>query len=146
MRFNERGISDLVEILPHVLVHPLTCGEATQRRPMKKIEAIIKPSKMEEVKNALAKIGVRRMTISKVDEFESQERRKEFYRGDTYMIDVVKEFKIEMIVTTDEMLGRVVETIKKTTQTGGTGDEEIFVFPLEEINRVQTSVRRGNGV
>ena len=75
---------------------------------MKKIEALIDPCKMEQVKSALIKIGIRRMTISKVDEFESQQRRKEFYRGDTYKIDVVKEFKIELMVTTDEMLSQVI--------------------------------------
>jgi nitrogen regulatory protein P-II 1 len=108
---------------------------------MKKIEAIINPSKMEEVKNALTKIGIQRMTISKVDEFESQKRRKEFYRGDTYVINVVKEFKIELMVTTDEMVSQVIETIKKTTGTEGTGDEEIFVSPVEEVVRVRTGVR-----
>ena len=109
---------------------------------MKKIETIIDPSKMGEVKDALTKIRIRRMTISKVDEFESHIRRKEFYRGDTFVIDIVKEFKIELTVATDEMLCQVVEAIKKTTNTEGTGDEEILVFPLEEVNRVRTGACR----
>ena len=99
---------------------------------MKKIEAIIDPSKMEEVKNALTKIGIRRMTISKVDEFESQKSHIEFYRGKEYMINVVKEFKIELIVTTDEMLSQVIEIIEKT---GNISDEEIVVSPVEEVTR-----------
>jgi nitrogen regulatory protein PII len=99
---------------------------------MKKIEAIIDPSKTEDVKNALTKIGIRRITISKVDKFESQKRHKEFYRVDEYMIDVVKEFKIELIVPTDEMLSQVIETIE---EKGNISDEEILVSPLEEVTR-----------
>jgi nitrogen regulatory protein PII len=98
---------------------------------MKKIEAIINPSKIEALKNALAKIGIRRMTISKVDEFENQDGHIECYRGKEYMINVVKEFKIELIVMTDEMLSQVVETIEKT---GSVSAEELFVFPMEEVN------------
>jgi nitrogen regulatory protein P-II 1 len=104
---------------------------------MKKIEAIINPSKMEEVKNALIKIGIRRMTISKVDEFGSQEAHKEFYRGKECIVDVVKEFKIELMVT-DEMLSQVIETIKKTIKKESIGDEEIFVSSVEKVNRVRT--------
>jgi len=99
---------------------------------MKEIEAIIDPSRMEELKNALTKIGIRRMTISKVDKFESQKRHKEFYRADEYMIDVLKEFKIELIVPADEMLSQVIETIE---EKGNISDEEIFVSPLEEVTR-----------
>ena len=99
---------------------------------MKKIEAIIDPSRMEEVKNALTKIGIRRMTISKVNEFGSQEAHKDFYREKEYVVDAVEEFKIELIVTTDEMLDQVIETIEKK---GCISDEEIFVSPLEEVTR-----------
>jgi nitrogen regulatory protein PII len=105
---------------------------------MKKVEAIINPSKMEEVKNTLTKIGIRRMTISKVGGFESQGGHKELYRADEYRIDVVKEFKIELIVTSDEMLSQVIETIEKTTETEINGDQEIFVSPVEKAIRVRT--------
>jgi len=98
---------------------------------MKKIEAIIDPSKMEEVKKALTRIGIRRMTISKVDEFGRQEAHKEFYREKEFIVDVVQEFKIELIVR-DEMLAQVIETIE---EKGNIGDEEIFVSPLEEVSR-----------
>ncbi len=101
---------------------------------MKKIEALIDPSKMEEIKNALTKIGIRRMTISKVDEFGSQEAHKEFYRGREYIVDVAKEFKIELIVPTDEMLGEVIETIEKTTKPGNISGE-ISIFPMEDTTR-----------
>ena len=99
---------------------------------MKRIEAVINPSRMEEVKNALTKIGIRRMTISKVDEVGSQEAHKEFYRGKEYIVDVVKEFKIELMVPKDEMLGQVIEIIEKK---GNISDEEIFVSPVEEVTR-----------
>ena len=99
---------------------------------MKRIEAVINPSRMEEVKNALTKIGIRRMTISKVDEVGSQEAHKEFYRGKEYIVDVVKEFKIELMVPKDEMLGQVIEIIGKKRNIS---DEEIFVSPVEEVTR-----------
>ena len=105
---------------------------------MKKIEAIISPSKIEAVKNALAKIGIQRMRISKVDEFGSQHGHKEIYRGKTYVVDVIKEFKIELIVTSDEMLSQVIETIEKTIKTESMGDEEIFVSSVEKAIRVRT--------
>jgi len=106
---------------------------------MKRIEAIIDPSRVEEVKNALTVIGIRRMTISKVDEFGTQEAHKEFYRTKEYVIDVIKELKIELMVPTDEMLGRVIETIEKK---GNISDEEIFVIPVEEVTRF---MKKGGG-
>jgi nitrogen regulatory protein P-II 1 len=104
---------------------------------MKKIEAIIDPSKMEEVKNALAKIGIRRMRVSRVDEFGRQQGHKEFYRAETYMVDVIKEFKIELMVTTDEMLSQVIEAIEKATQTETTEGVDIFVSPVEKVTRLR---------
>jgi nitrogen regulatory protein PII len=100
---------------------------------MKKIEALIEPCEMERVKNALIKIGIQRMTISQVDEFESQKYHKVLYRGNEYMIDVVKEFKIELIVTTDELLSQVIEAIEKNTKKENIGDREIFVSPVEQV-------------
>jgi nitrogen regulatory protein P-II 1 len=100
---------------------------------MKKIEATINSSRIEEVKNALTKIGIRRMKISRIDLVGSQQGHKEIYKADEYIIDVVKEFKIELIVTTDRMLRQVVQTIKKTTKTERAGEEEIFVSPVEEV-------------
>lgn len=100
---------------------------------MKKIEATINSSRIEEVKNALIKIGIRRMKISRIGVVGSQRGHKEIYKADEYMIDVIKEFQIELIVTTDRMLRQVVQTIKKTTKTEGAGEEEIFVSPVEEV-------------
>jgi nitrogen regulatory protein PII len=100
---------------------------------MKKIEATINASRIEEVKNALTKIGIGRMKISRVDMIGSHRGHKEIYKADEYMIDAVKEFKIELIVTTDKMLRQVVQTIKKTAKTIGAGEEEIFVSSVEEV-------------
>jgi nitrogen regulatory protein P-II 1 len=100
---------------------------------MKKIEATINSSRIEEVKKALTDIGIRRMKISRIDLVGSQGGHKEIYKADEYMIDVIKEFKIELIVTTDRMLRQVVQTIKKNAKTINTGEEEIFVSPVEEV-------------
>ena len=104
---------------------------------MKKIEAIIDPSKIQEVKSALSKIGIRRMTISKVEEFGIQESHKEFYRGKEFIVDVVKEFKIELMVP-DEMLNQVIEAIDKATKTESIGDREIFVSPVDKVIQFRT--------
>ena len=83
---------------------------------MKKIEAIIDPSKLQEVKNALTKIGIRRMTISKVDEFGIQDAHKEFYRGKECIVDVVKEFKIELMVLQMRCSARSLRPSKKLSK------------------------------
>ena len=100
---------------------------------MKKIEALIDPREMEQVKKALIKIGIQRMMISQVDEFESQKYHKVLYRGNEYMIDVVKEFKIELMVPTDEVLSQVIEAIEKNTKRESLGGREIFVSPVEQV-------------
>jgi nitrogen regulatory protein PII len=100
---------------------------------MKKIEALIEPCEIEQIKVALSKIGVQRMSISQVDEFGTQNYHKVVYRGKEYMNDVVKEFKIELMVTTDEMLSRVIETIEKNTKTKDHSDRQIFVSPVEQV-------------
>ena len=103
---------------------------------MKKVEVLIDPCEMEQVKKALIKIGIRRMAISQVDEFESQKYHKVLYRGNEYMIDVVKEFKIELLVATDEELTEVIEVIEKNTKAKPIGDRNIFVSPVEQVIQV----------
>jgi len=100
---------------------------------MKRIEALIDPCEMEQIKNALIKIGIQRMRISQIDEFESQKYHKLVYRGTDYMIHVVKEFKIELMVTTDEMLSQVIDAIKKNTKAKNIEDREIYVSPVEQV-------------
>ena len=107
---------------------------------MKKIEAIIKPFKLDEVKQALSKIGVQGMTVTEVKGFGRQKGHTEIYRWAEYKIDFVAKVKIELI-TTDEMLPQVIETIERAAKTGKIGDGKIFISPVEEVIRIRT----GNG-
>jgi nitrogen regulatory protein P-II 1 len=107
---------------------------------MKKIEAVVKPFKLEEVKNALSKIGVQGMTVSEVRGFGRQKGHTEVYRGAEYTIDFVPKSKIELIVT-DELVTQVIETIERAAKTGKIGDGKIFVSSVEEVIRIRTGER-----
>jgi nitrogen regulatory protein P-II 1 len=107
---------------------------------MKKIEAIVKPFKLEEVKEALTKIGIQGMTISEVKGFGRQKGHSEMYRGAEYAVDFIPKSKIELIVT-DELVNQVIETIQKAAKTGKIGDGKIFLSPVEEVVRIRTGER-----
>ena len=107
---------------------------------MKKVEAIIKPHKLDEVKQALTRIGVQGMTVTEVKGFGRQKGHTEVYRGAEYKIDFLPKTKIELI-TVDEMVPQVVETIERAAKTGKIGDGKIFIFPVEEVIRIRTSER-----
>jgi nitrogen regulatory protein P-II 1 len=107
---------------------------------MKKIEAIVKPFKLDEVKNALSKIGVQGMTVSEVRGFGRQKGHTEVYRGAEYTIDFVPKSKIELIVT-DELVTPVIEAIERAAKTGKIGDGKIFLSPVEEVIRIRTGER-----
>jgi len=107
---------------------------------MKKIDAIIKPFKLDEVKNALTKIGVQGMTVTEVKGFGRQRGHTEVYRGAEYTIDFVPKVKIELIIH-DEMVLQVIETIERTSKTGKIGDGKIFLLPVEEVIRIRTGER-----
>jgi len=107
---------------------------------MKKVEAIIKPFKLEEVKNALTKIGVQGMTVAEVKGFGRQKGHTESYRGTEYAIDFLPKSKIELIVT-DELVTQVIETIGRAAKTGKIGDGKIFLYPVEEVIRIRTGER-----
>jgi nitrogen regulatory protein P-II 1 len=107
---------------------------------MKKIEAIIKPFKLDEVKNALTKIGVHGMTVTEVKGFGRQKGHTESYRGTEYAIDFLPKSKIELIIT-DELVNQVIETIEKAAKTGKIGDGKIFLSPVEEVIRIRTGER-----
>ena len=115
----------------------IACGEVQK---MKKIEAIIKPFKLEEVKNALTKIGVQGMTATEVKGFGRQKGHTESYRGTEYAIDFLPKSKIEIIVI-DEMVTPVIETIERAAKTGKIGDGKIFLSPVEEVIRIRTGER-----
>ncbi|WP_029552216.1 nitrogen regulator P-II GlnB [Thermocrinis jamiesonii] len=107
---------------------------------MKKVEAIIKPFKLDEVKDALVEIGIGGMTVTEVRGFGQQKGHTEIYRGTEYVIDFLPKVKIEVVVK-DEDVEKVVETIMKTAQTGRVGDGKIFVIPVEDVIRIRTGER-----
>ena len=104
---------------------------------MKKIEAIIKPFKLDDVKEALNEIGIQGMTISEVKGYGRQKGHKEIYRGAEYVVDFIPKIKIEVVVP-GEMADQVVEKIQQAAHTGKLGDGKIFVFSVEEALRVRT--------
>ncbi len=104
---------------------------------MKKIEAIIKPFKLDEVKDALQEIGVQGMTVTEVKGFGRQKGHTELYRGAEYVVDFIPKIKIE-IVTSDDLAPKVVSTVEKAAKTGKIGDGKIFVFSVENVLRIRT--------
>ena len=107
---------------------------------MNKIEAIIKPFKLDDVKDMLSEIGVHGMTISEVKGYGRQKGHKEIYRGAEYLVDFIPKVKIEIVVESDKT-DKVVEAIIKASNTGKIGDGKIFVFFVEEAIRVRTGER-----
>jgi nitrogen regulatory protein P-II 1 len=107
---------------------------------MKLIIAIIKPFKLEEVKAALAEVGVEGMTVTEVKGFGRQKGHTEIYRGSEYTVDFLPKVKIEVAVAT-EIVGKVIEAIVKSAKTGKIGDGKIFVLPIEEAVRIRTDER-----
>src|ERR1035441_9696209 len=105
---------------------------------MKKIEAIIKPFKLEDVKEALAGVGVEGLTVTEVKGFGRQKGHKEIYRGSEYTVDFLPKMKLEIAVT-DDIYVKVVETIVKAAKTDKIGDGKVFVVPLDEVVRIRTS-------
>ena len=104
---------------------------------MKKIEVIIKPFKLDDVKEALNGIGIKGMTISEVKGYGRQKGHTEIYRGAEYVVDFLPKIKIEIIIDTD-MVDQVIETVVSAARTGKIGDGKIFVLPIEKIVRVRT--------
>lgn len=107
---------------------------------MKKIEAIIKPFKLDEVKDALTKIGIQGMTVSEVKGFGRQKGHAEFYRGAEYKVDFIPKSKVELIVP-DELVSQAIETIQRIAKTGKIGDGKIFLSPVDEVIRIRTGER-----
>jgi nitrogen regulatory protein P-II 1 len=104
---------------------------------MRKIEAIIKPFKLDEVKEALTNIGVTGLTLSEVKGFGRQKGHQEIYRGAEYQVDFVPKIKLEIVVE-EERTHEVVEVLLQKARTGKIGDGKIFIFPLEEVMRIRT--------
>jgi len=107
---------------------------------MKKIEAIIKPFKLDDVKEALSQVGVEGLTVTEVKGFGRQKGHTELYRGAEYVVDFLPKIKLEIVVR-DEIVERVIATISDAANTGKIGDGKIFVLPLEEAIRIRTGER-----
>ncbi len=104
---------------------------------MKKVEVIIKPFKLDDVKDALTAIGVQGMTVTEVRGFGKQKGHKEIYRGAEYMVDFLPKIKIEMVVN-DDMVNQVIDKVVSAARTGSIGDGKVFVIPVESAVRIRT--------
>ncbi len=107
---------------------------------MKKVEAIIKPFKLDEVKQALSEIGIAGLTATEVKGFGRQKGHTELYRGAEYVVDFLPKVKVEVVVS-DALAAKVVEVIERAAKTGRIGDGKIFVVPVEEVIRIRTGER-----
>ncbi|HQP31599.1 MAG TPA: P-II family nitrogen regulator [Deltaproteobacteria bacterium] len=112
---------------------------------MKKIEAVIKPFKLDDVKDALNRLGIKGMTISEVKGYGRQKGHKEIYRGAEYMVDLIPKIKIE-IVLEDSLVEQAVQTIMVSARTDKIGDGKIFILPVDDVIRVRTGERGGEAV
>jgi nitrogen regulatory protein P-II 1 len=107
---------------------------------MKKIEAIVKPFKLDEVKDALNEIGIQGMTVTEVKGFGRQKGHTELYRGAEYVVDFIPKIKVEIVIA-DSLAEKVVSTIEKVAKTGKIGDGKIFVYSVDEAVRIRTGER-----
>ena len=112
---------------------------------MKKVEAIIKPFKLEDVKEALSALGVEGMTVSEVKGFGRQKGHTEIYRGSEYTVDFLPKIKIE-IVLVDDLVDKAVDAIVKSAKTGKIGDGKVFVSPIEDAVRIRTEEKGEHAV
>ncbi len=104
---------------------------------MKKVEAIIKPFKLEEVKEALSRVGIQGVTVTEVKGFGRQKGHKEMYRGAEYVVEFLPKIKVEVVIS-DDKLSAVVDAIRNAASTGRIGDGKIFVIPIEDAIRIRT--------
>ena len=112
---------------------------------MKKIEAIIKPFKLDEVKDAILKLGVSGITMTEVKGFGRQKGHKEIYRGAEYVVDFLPKIRLEVVVPV-ELVSQVVEAIKEKAHTGEIGDGKIFIIPIEKAIRIRTGELDGEAL
>ena len=112
---------------------------------MKKIEAIIQPFKLEDVKNALKELGIQGMSVTNVKGFGRQKGHTEIYRGSEYTVDFLPKVKIETVIA-DGQVSQAVEAIIKATRTGKIGDGKVFVLPVEEARRIRTNERGDSAI
>lgn len=123
----------------------LKINDPQSKNLMKKVEAIIKPFKLEEVKEALAEVGIQGMTVTEVKGFGRQKGHTEIYRGSEYTVDFLPKVKIEIVVNESEATA-VAEAIVKSANTGKIGDGKVFLSPVEEAIRIRTGETGGEAV
>src|SRR2546427_10504192 len=126
----------------HLAKATAPCWARWERAEMKKIEAISRPSRVDEVKDALSSIGVSGMTVTEVKGFGRQKGHKELYRGAEYIVDFVPKVKIEVVIQ-DDLVGQAIDAIERTARTGNLGDGKIFVLEVVEAVRLRAG-ERGN--
>ncbi len=112
---------------------------------MKKVEAIIKPFKLDEVKEALHEVGIKGITVTEAKGFGRQKGHTELYRGAEYVVDFLPKVKVEVVME-DSMVERAIEAIQQAAQTGRIGDGKIFVIPVEEVIRIRTGEKGPDAV
>ena len=112
---------------------------------MKKIDAIIKPFKLDDVREALAEVGITGMTVTEVKGFGRQKGHTELYRGAEYVVDFLPKVKIEVVME-DSLVERAIEAIQQAAHTGRIGDGKIFVTPVEEVVRIRTGEKGGDAI
>jgi nitrogen regulatory protein P-II 1 len=112
---------------------------------MKKIEAIVKPFKLDDVREALNELGLQGMTITEVKGYGRQKGHKEIYRGAEYLVDFIPKIKLEIVVA-DERVNEVLDTVREAANTGKIGDGKIFVLPIEQAIRVRTGEKDGDAI
>jgi nitrogen regulatory protein P-II 1 len=113
---------------------------------MKKIEAVIKPFKLEEVKDALVEAGIEGMTISEVKGYGRQQGHTELYRGAEYVVEFIPKVKIEIVVSSDEFAATAIKVIKEAAYTGKIGDGKIFVSDISNVVRIRTGEEDADAV
>jgi nitrogen regulatory protein P-II 1 len=112
---------------------------------MKKIEAIIKPFKLDEVKDALNEVGLQGITVIEAKGFGRQKGHTELYRGAEYVVDFLPKIKIEVVID-DDLVDRAIEAIQQAAHTGKIGDGKIFIFPVEDAVRIRTGERGSDAI
>ena len=112
---------------------------------MKKIEAIIKPFKLDEVREALSELGIMGLTATEVKGFGRQKGHTELYRGAEYVVDFLPKVKLDVVVT-DEMVDKVIDSISKTAHTGKIGDGKIFIYNINKVIRIRTGEKDSDAV
>jgi nitrogen regulatory protein P-II 1 len=118
-------------------IEPFCHSEMPGRRSVKKIEAIIKPFKLDEVKEALQEVGLQGITVTEAKGFGRQKGHAELYRGAEYIVDFLPKVKIEIVIS-DELVEKAIDAIRRAAQTGRIGDGKIFVSNIEEAIRIRT--------